>query len=67
MCIREKQREQIASAISDALKNAISREVELSSSRMRGIIESVNGDVKREMTSTLHEVNEVYIACDSCH
>lgn len=53
---REKQKEQISRAISDALKSNICREVELGSSRIRGVIESVNEDVKREMTATLQEV-----------
>jgi hypothetical protein len=53
----DRLKEQISLAISDALRSSISREVELTTTRMRGVIESVNEDIKREMTSTLQEVS----------
>jgi len=54
----DKQKEQISRAISEALKGTICREVQEGSSRMRSVIESVNEDVKREMTITLQEIRE---------
>lgn len=56
---RDRQKEQIALAITDALQSAIRREVEQGSARMRGVIEAVNEDIKREMTTTLQEVRGV--------
>lgn len=56
---RDRQREQISQAISDALQSAISREMEHGSTRMRSVIESVNEDIKREMTTTLQEASSI--------
>lgn len=55
---RERQKEQIAHAITDALQHAISREIDQGSARMRSVIEAVNEDIKRELVTTLQEVRD---------
>ena len=55
--VRERQKEQIAQAISDGLQHAVRREVEQNSGRLRGAVEAVSEDIKREMTTTLQEVH----------